>query len=93
MDIVKYQDQEYTSTTTPSQFNDVYEISQDGFLWFRECDHKMKQPAQGPFNSSSLVKENCRWRVMTEFTGRFSFSNEERDFLAIVTKGRVENII
>lgn len=92
-DTVKYKDKEYTSDTTPSQFSDVYEISQDGYLWYRECDHKLEKPAPGPFDPNCLTKYNCRWRVLKDYTGRFTFSDTQDTFLVIVRGGVIESVV
>ena len=93
MDTVKYKDKEYSSETTPGQFSDVYEISQDGYLWFKECDHRLQKTASGPFDPKYLEKYNCRWRVLKEYTGRFTFSDSDETFLALVRGGVVESVV
>ena len=90
-DTVRYRDKEYGSYETPSQFNDTYEISEDGYLWFKECDHRLDKP--GTVEPSCFKKENCRWRVLKEYSGRFNFFNADHDFIAFVKEGRIENIL
>lgn len=92
-DYLRWKGEIYQTTDTPSQFMDMFEISEDGYLFFQECDHVWNNETTQETPFGKLEKVSQRWVHLKEYNGNIRFFSRSKDYLAIIKQGQIQQII
>ena len=68
----RLKDVEFQTKDTPAQLLHLYEIRENGVLWYHNCDSKWIEDEETRFFGGYIEESNRRWEPTT-FTGQIEF--------------------
>lgn len=92
----KFPGQKFQTKDTPSQGLDLYEIREDGTLWYQDYDARWIDDSNALFGGY-IDQFNYRWVFQETFIGEIVFYdyrndyNELYEYSAYFVKGKMEN--
>lgn len=86
----------FQTKDTPTQQMDMYQIREDGTLWFQDYDIEDRSDASAE-GIMALVgcmsRTNKRWRKMEKFTGEIVFYGDSGEFSAYYINGQLQSLV
>lgn len=71
-DYIRYKENTYQTKDTPRQLMDIYEIREDGTLWFENYESEWIED-KNDWLGGHMIHKNKRWEQEKNFTGEIFF--------------------